>query len=62
MKLKYLLSLPVGMVLLAIAFLMDKFLPGNTYLDFIEGFLIGLSVVLNIYFIAVDIRNSKQEN
>ena len=49
MKLKYILALPPGMVLLAIAILMEKFLPSNNFNDFIEGLLSGLSVVLNIY-------------
>lgn len=38
---KQLLALPIGMLLLAIALLMEKFLPGNNFLDFTEGFLIG---------------------
>jgi hypothetical protein len=61
MKLKYLLSLPVGMVMLGIALLMEKFLPSNNFLDFIVGLLIGLSLVLNIYYIGSVIRHSRKE-
>jgi len=62
MKLKYILTLPLGMVLLAIAILMGKFLPAGNYLDFIEGFLIGVSVVLNLYYIVAIIRHTKKES
>lgn len=62
MKLKYILTLPLGMVLLAIAILMGKFLPASNYLDFIEGLLIGLSVILNIYYIIAIIRHTKKES
>ena len=61
MKLKYILTLPVGMVLLAIAILMEKFLPSNNILDFLVGLLIGLSLVLNIYYIVAMIRKTKKE-
>jgi hypothetical protein len=53
MKFQKILSLPIGMICLAVGILMEKFLPSNNTLDFIEGFLIGLSVVLNIYYIFV---------
>ena len=62
MRLQYILTLPLGMVLLAIAILMEKFLASNCYLDFIEGLLIGLSLVLNIYFIVAIIRHTKKES
>jgi hypothetical protein len=61
MKNKKLLALPIGMILLGIGILMEKFLPGNNVLDFIEGFLIGLSMVLNIYYIFVIALKRKQE-
>jgi hypothetical protein len=50
------------MLLLAIAILMEKFLASNSYLDFVEGLLIGLSVVLNIYYIVSIIRHTKKES
>ncbi len=61
MKLKKVLTMPVGAILLAIAILMEKFLPGSNLLNFIEGFLIGLSIVLNIYYgIVVSKKNKKK--
>lgn len=59
MKINKLLTMPIGLILLAIAILMDKFLPSNDSLDFIEGFLIGLSIVLNIVYIWAIIQKSK---
>ena len=50
-KLQQVLALPIGMIFLAIAILMEKFLNGNSLFDFIEGMLTGLSIVLNIYYI-----------
>ena len=61
MKLKYILTLPVGMVLLAMAILMEKLLPSNNILDFLEGLLMGLSIVLNIYYIGAIIHKTKKE-
>jgi len=46
-----LLTLPVGLILLAASILMGKFLPSTPAIDFTEGFLIGLSLVLNVYYI-----------
>jgi hypothetical protein len=53
MKLNQLLSTPVGAILLAIAIVIEKFIPGSPAIDFTIGFLLGLSVVLNIYYIFV---------
>ena len=61
MKLKYALTLPLGMILLAIGIIMEKFLPSSPILDFIEGLLFGLSIVLNIYYIASLIHRSRKE-
>jgi hypothetical protein len=51
MKYKQLSSQPIGLLLLAIAILIERFLPENNGLDFIAGFLFGLSIVLNISYI-----------
>jgi len=59
MKLQQVLALPVGMICLAVAILMEKYFAGNNYLDFIEGLLTGLSVVLNIYYIFAVYRKNK---
>lgn len=53
MKMQQLLAQPIGMIILAIALLMQKFLPVNPLFDFTEGVLIGLSVILNIYYMGI---------
>ena len=59
LKIKEVLALPIGMICLAIAILMEKFLPITNLFDFIEGLLTGLSIVLNIYYIFVIAKKSK---
>jgi hypothetical protein len=61
MKTKDVLAMPIGLILVAIAILMMKFLPGNSVFDFTEGFLIGLSIVLNIYYIFAVSRKNRKE-
>jgi len=51
MKIEQLSEKPVGAALLAIALLIERFLPANNWLDFISGFWVGLSVVLNLKYI-----------
>ena len=51
LKFQQVIALPIGMIFLAIAILMEKFLAGNSFFDFIEGLLIGLSFGFNIYYI-----------
>ena len=60
MKPRYVLTLPLGMILLAIAVLMAKFVPANNFIDFVEGLLLGMSVVLNIYCIVAIIHHSRR--
>ncbi len=48
---KNFLSWPLGAGLFAIAILMNRFLPANNLFDFIEGFLTGLSIVLNLQYV-----------
>lgn len=45
------LALPIGLILLAIAILIERFLPASDLLDFIVGVLTGISIVLNIFYI-----------
>ena len=61
MKIQQVLALPIGMIFLAIAILMEKFLSTNNFLDFIEGFFTGLSIVLNIYYIFVIAKNKNEK-
>jgi hypothetical protein len=61
MRLRQALAMPIGMILLAIAILMGKFLPHGNILDFIIGVLIGLSIVLNICYIVVISQKTREE-
>lgn len=61
MKLAQKLTLPIGLILFATYALMDVFLPATNPFDFIKGFLLGLSIVLNIYYIVAIIKWAKKE-
>lgn len=50
MKFRQLSGWPLGAGLFAIALLMNRFLPSTDLFDFIEGFLTGLSIVLNLQY------------
>jgi hypothetical protein len=50
MKFRQLSGWPLGAGLFAIALLMNRFLPSTDLSDFIEGFLTGLSIVLNLQY------------
>jgi hypothetical protein len=58
MEHKQLLAMPIGMILLAIAILMERYLPANNILNFIEGLFTGLSIALNIYYVFVISRKA----
>ena len=53
MKVKQILNRPIGFILLALAILIDKFLPQSNPLDFMCGLFTGLSLVANGYYIFV---------
>jgi len=38
----------IGLLSLAIALVIERFLPSNNGLDFIAGFLFGISIVFNL--------------
>ena len=40
--------IPIGGICLAIALVIDRFLPENDVLSFVMGILIGLSITLNL--------------
>ena len=61
MKKQNLLAMPIGIILMAIAIIMIKFLPSNNIYDFIEGVLIGLSIVLNLFYMYFISKKSKKE-
>ena len=48
---------PLGVLLLAIALLMQRFVSPGPLSDFMEGLLFGLSLVLNIRFIVDKLKN-----
>ncbi len=62
MRTQNLLAMPTGIILMAIAIIMIKFFPVNNMFDFIEGFLIGLSIVLNIFYMFNISKKSKKES
>lgn len=51
LKLRQGLTFPLGLTLLAIAILIERYFSGSDFVDFIAGFLFGLSMVLNCNFI-----------
>jgi len=60
-KLMQKLALPIGIVMLAIALIMEKFLPSTPFFDFTEGFLMGLSIVLNVYYLVAVSRRMRKK-
>jgi len=46
-------TLPIGLMFLAIALVMQRFLPESNLVNFSVGLLIGLSIVLNIYYCGI---------
>lgn len=42
------LALPIGLLSLAIALIIERFLPSSDGLNFIAGFLFGISIVFNL--------------
>lgn len=58
-KLKQLL-IPIGMLTLVFSIVLSRFFAEYELIDFISGFLIGISMVANIAGIAVLSRNRKK--
>jgi hypothetical protein len=46
------LAMPLGFLSLAIALIIERFLPSNQGLDFLAGFLFGISIVFNMSYIS----------
>ncbi len=42
------LALPIGLLSLAIALIIERFLPSSDGFNFIAGFLFGISIVFNL--------------
>ena len=56
---KQLVSIPAGMIFLAFAILIDRFLPQTNFLDFLAGMFTSLSIVLNVRYV-LGIAKNKQ--
>jgi len=52
-------AMPIGVLSLVAALLIERFLPSNDGLNFISGFLIGISLVFNISFLTSFRKNRK---
>ena len=59
-KMTQILATPIGLILLALAIIIIKFFPSTPCFDFASGFLLGLSLVLNVLFIIVVIAKKKK--
>ncbi len=46
------LAMPIGLMALAIALIIERFLPSNQGLNFLSGFLFGISIVFNLSYIS----------
>lgn len=44
--------MPIGLLSLAMALIIERFLPSNQGLDFLAGFLFGISIVFNLSYIS----------
>lgn len=59
MNMKQIQDKPIGVVLLAGALLINRFLSGFALTDFLAGLLTGLSLVMNIKYI-IAVSNSRK--
>lgn len=57
-SLSKILAIPVGIIMLALAIILEKFVPQSGILDFFIGMLLGMSIVFNIYYIYIKARRS----
>jgi hypothetical protein len=62
-KMNQILAAPIGVTLLALSIIISRFFPSTAFWDFLSGFLLGLSLVLNVYYIIITTKNlrSKKE-
>jgi hypothetical protein len=59
MNMKRIQNKPIGVIMLAIALVINRFLSGFPIMDFFAGMLTGLSLVLNIQYIILVSKNRK---
>lgn len=55
------LTMPVGVILLALAIIIEQFVPSSNISNFFIGLFIGLSIVLNIYYLIIVSKARKKE-
>jgi len=60
-KLSQLLATPIGAILLAFSLIVTRFFPSTAFYDFLSGFLLGLSLILNVYYIILISKKHKKE-
>jgi hypothetical protein len=60
-KLKQLLATPIGAILLALSLIVTRFFPATAFFDFLSGLLLGLSLILNAYYIIIISKKHKSE-
>jgi len=53
-------ALPIGILALAAAIMMERFLPSSQGTSFIEGFLFAISVIFNMSYV-YRLRNQQKE-
>lgn len=58
-KMKQLLAGPIGVTLLALSVIVSRFFPETAFFDFFAGLLLGLSLVLNLYYIIIISKSIK---
>lgn len=60
-KIKQIFATPIGVTLLVLSVIVTRFLPTTAFFDFFSGLLLGLSLVLNIYYIIIISKKHKTE-
>ena len=53
--------LPIGLLSFAISIILNRFLSGYNYIDFIAGFFMGLSIVFNIAGIVTTVKDRNKK-
>jgi len=53
------LYVPIGIICLAVAVLMDKYMMETTFIDFFKGLLYGLSIALSLFYIIMMMNKNK---
>ena len=54
------LALQIGLISFVVAILIKRFLPSTNIFSFLEGLLIGLSIVFNVRYFFLSSRSKKE--